>query len=91
MIDKFFQANDIDDTEKKRAVLLSVVGPATYKLLRSLLAPAKPGDKNYGELVVTLSVHYSPPPSKIIQRFKFHSRFHNAGESVATYVADFVP
>ena len=63
----FFQANDIDDAEKKRAVLLSVVGPATYKLLRSLLAPAKPGEKNYDELVATLLAHYSPPPSEIIQ------------------------
>ena len=87
-VDTFFQANDIDDTEKKRAVLLSVVGPATYKLLRSLLAPVKPGEKNYGELVVTLSAHYSLPPSEIIQRFKFHSCFRNAGESVATYVAE---
>ena len=69
-------------------MLLSVVGPATYKLLRSLLAPVKPGEKNYGELVVTLSAHYSLPPSEIIQRFKFHSCFRNAGESVATYVAE---
>ena len=63
----FFQANDIDDAGKKRAVLLSVVGPVTYKLLRNLLAPAKPGEKTYDELVETLSAHYSPPPSEIIQ------------------------
>ena len=55
----FFQANDIDDAGKKRAVLLSVVGPVTYKLLRNLLAPAKPGEKTYDELVETLSAHYS--------------------------------
>ena len=55
----FFQANDIDDARKKRVVLLSVVGPVTYKLLRNLLAPAKPGEKTYGELVATLSAHYS--------------------------------
>ena len=84
----FFQANDIDNAGKKRAVLLSVVGPVTYKLLRNLLAPAKPGEKTYDELVATLSAHYSPPPSEIIQRFKFHSRFRNPGESVATYVAE---
>ena len=60
----FFQANDIDDAGKKRAVLLSVVGPVTYKLLRNLLAPTKPGEKTYG---TTLSAHYSPPPSEIIQ------------------------
>ena len=84
----FFQANDIDDAGKKRAVLLSVVGPVTYKLLKNLLAPAKPGEKTYDELVETLSAHYSPPPSEIIHRFKFHSCFRNPGESVATYVAE---
>ena len=63
----FFQANDIDDAGKKRAVLLFVAGPVMYKLLRNLLAPVKPGEKTYGELVATLSAHYSPPPSEIIQ------------------------
>ena len=69
----FFQANDIDDAGKKRTVLLFVVGPVTYKLLRNLLALAKPGQKTYDKLVMTLSAHYSPPPSEIIQRFKFQS------------------
>ena len=84
----FFQANDIDNAGKKRTVLLSVVGPVTYKLLRNLLASAKPGEKTYDELVRTLSAHYGPPPSEIIPRFKFHSHFCNPGESVATYVAE---
>ena len=87
-VNTFFLANDIDDAEKKRAVLLSVIGPVMYKLLRSLMAPAKPGEKTYSELVAALSAHYSLPPSEIIQRFKFHSHFRNAGESVATYVAE---
>ena len=69
----FFQANDIDDAGKKRTVLLFVVGPVTYKLLRNLLASAKPGEKTCDELVTTLSAHYSLPPSEIIQRFKFQS------------------
>ena len=84
----FFQANEIDEAEKKRAVFLSVIGPATYKLLRNLLAPAKPGEKAYSDLVTVLSAHYSPAPSEIVQRFKFHSRFRNPGESVATYVSE---
>lgn len=35
----FFEANGIDAAEKKRAVLLSVCGAATYSMLRSLVAP----------------------------------------------------
>ena len=53
----FFDANGIDDAEKRRAVLLTVVGAATYKVLRSLVSPAKPGEKSYAELIDALSAH----------------------------------
>ena len=85
---QFFLANGIDEAEKKRAVFLSVIGPATFKLLRNLLAPEKPGEKAYDALITTLSSHFSPAPSEIVQRFKFHSRFRNPGESVATFVSE---
>ena len=42
----FFVANSIDGAEKKRAVFLSVIGLATYKTLRNLLSPGKPGDRS---------------------------------------------
>ena len=44
-VEHFFTANDIDSAEKKRAVFLAVVGPATYRLLYNLISPDKPGDK----------------------------------------------
>ena len=82
---QFFLANGIDEEEKKRAVFLSVIGPATFKLLRNLLAPEKPGEKAYNALITTLSAHFSLAPSEIVQ---FHSRFQNPGESVATFVSE---
>ena len=50
---QFFLANGIDKAEKKRAMFLFVIGPATDKLLRNLLAPAKPGEKVYNTLITT--------------------------------------
>ena len=85
---QFFIANDVTDAGKKRAILLSVVGPRTYKLLSSLLAPAPPGEKDFGELVKVLKEHYSPLPSEIVQRYRFNSRVRQPGESVAAYVAE---
>ena len=64
----FFVANDIVDAEKKRVVFLSVVGPATYKLLGDLLAPAKSGDKSYEELVEVVTHHCNPTPSEIVEK-----------------------
>ena len=81
-------ANGITDAERKKSVFLSVIGPKTYKLLASLVAPAKPGDKTYGELVELLSDHHNPPPSEIVQRYKFHTKVRGPGESIATFVAE---
>ena len=60
--------------QKRNAPFSSVVGAATYKLLCSLVAPVKLGDKTTDEeFVKLLSAHFYPPPSEIVQRFKFHS------------------
>ena len=69
-LEQFFEANDHTGdakADKRRATFLSVIGPAPYKLLRSLLAPSKPKEKRYEELVAKLTEHYSsdirPPRS----------------------------
>lgn len=84
----FLAANGITDGDRKRAVLLSVIGPKAYKLLRSLVAPDKPGDKPYADLVKVMTEHHNPQPSEIVQRYKFHTRMQAPGESVATFVAE---
>ena len=87
-LDHFFEANSITMSDKKRAVFLSVVGPATYKILRNLISPVKPKEKSYEDIVAILTKHYEPVPSEIVDRCKFHSRFRKPGESVATFVAE---
>ncbi len=82
----FFTANGVEDDGKKRSILLSVMGASPYKLLRSLVAPSKPGDKPYLELVEAMKKHHNPVPSEIVQRYKFNSRFRGDSESVATFV-----
>ncbi|KAI4877865.1 hypothetical protein NFI96_007512 [Prochilodus magdalenae] len=82
----FIEANDVP-AAKKAAVFLSVIGATTYSLLRSLLAPDKPGDKSYKELVDTLESHFSPKPIIIAERFRFHKRNQEEGETIAQYVA----
>ena len=36
---------------QRRAILLSICGPATYQLIRSLVAPSKPTEKTYAQLL----------------------------------------
>ena len=45
----FFDANDIESTEKKCTVLVTLTSGATYKLLRSLVVPGKASEKTYQE------------------------------------------
>ena len=57
---QFFEANG-----KKKASLLSLIGPKTYSLLRNLCAPDKPSAKTYNQLVDLLNAQLNPKPSVI--------------------------
>ena len=63
-LEHFFAVNDITDSDKQRAVLLTVVGVATYKTLWNLVSPSKPGENAYNELVNALPIKpLQPDPS----------------------------
>ena len=84
----YFAANDVTQAGKRRAILLTCCGAATYGLIRSLAAPNKPTDVSYQELVDLVHNHLNATPSLIVQRFKFNSRTQQPGESIASYVAE---
>ncbi|XP_075740403.1 uncharacterized protein LOC142786657 [Rhipicephalus microplus] len=81
----FVTANDIRE-EKKLAVFLSVIGPRTYEVLKSLVVPAVPGDKSFEEVTVLLKKHYSPQCSVIAERCKFNKRAQEEQESVEDFI-----
>ena len=87
-LEQYLIANGVEDAGKKRAVFLSTIGPQAYKLLSSLVAPAAPSEKSYQELVKAMTDHHSPPPSEIVQRYRFHTRFRQQGETVTTFVSE---
>ena len=86
-LQQYFVANDIDDADKKRAILLSVCGPATYQLIRNLVVPDKTTDKSLDEIITQVNDHFQPAPSMTVHRFAFNSRSRKSGESVADFVA----
>ena len=85
-VELFFEANSIAD--EKVTVVLSLVGSKTYSLLRSLVAPAKPNEKSYKDLVAVLMKHFEPTPIVIAERFHFHRRAQAVGESISEYMAE---
>ena len=87
-LQQYFIANDVDATEKQRAILLSIVGGKTYQLIRNFLGPAKPTERSFDEIVEAVRNHYQPVPSVIVKRFNFHTRACKLGENVSTYVSE---
>ncbi len=75
-------ANGIDDAAKRRATLLTVCGPAVYRLLRDLLAPDSPTDKTLEELVALVKKHQQSTPSPIVERYTFFTRVQHSGETL---------
>lgn len=44
--------------------------------------------KMLAELIVTLSEHYDPVPSEMVERFKFNSRVQRVSKSVVDSIAE---
>ena len=47
----YLSANEIEAEAKQKAILLSCCEPKTYQLVKNLLAPEKPADKSYADIV----------------------------------------
>lgn len=84
----YFAANDITTAEKQKATFLAVIGPKTYTLARTLIAPERIADKSLKDLTDVLEEHFSPKPSAIVQRSKFYNRTRKSEETVAAFLAE---
>ena len=84
----FFEANGITDESKKRASLIMVIGPETHKTLKSILAPNKPSETSYDEIIKALSTHFHPQRSQVLYRSNFYQCVKKPGDSVATYLSE---
>ena len=86
-LEQYFIASDVD-TDEKRATLLSTCGKKTYKLICNLLAPDKPSDAKYAAICDKLESHFDPPPSEIVERYRFYTRHRKPEEKVADFLAN---
>ena len=86
-LELFCMANEIND-ERKKACLLTQMGPKAYRLLQNLVLPAKPNDKKYDEIVKILEDHLMPKRLVISERFRFYNRNQQPQESMNDYVAE---
>ena len=83
-----FEANDVDDAGKRRAILLSSCGAATYRLIKDVIAPLTPTEVSFDEIVKNMTAHCQPLPSKIMQCYRFNTRVRQLHEMVCSRRTD---
>ena len=77
----------ITEAKKVMGTFLTAVGVKTYELLKDIVAPAKPSELKFEEVVEHLNKHYDPKPLVIAERFKFHKRNQQVDKSITEYCA----
>ena len=82
-----FVANDVA-ANKQVPIFLSIIGKRIYLLLRDLMSPDVPSEKQLDVIIDVLKKHFQPTPLVIAERFQFHKRDQKDGESVAEFVAE---
>ncbi|XP_077506996.1 uncharacterized protein LOC144116162 [Amblyomma americanum] len=87
-LESYFDANEITDDARKRAILITCLNPEVYGRLRSLLAPKKPRDEPYEAIIALLKQHLNPAPSEIYKTYRFQTRVQKTGEKVGEYLAE---
>eukprot|EP00079_Xenopus_tropicalis_P035744 XP_017949515.1 PREDICTED: uncharacterized protein K02A2.6-like [Xenopus tropicalis] len=85
-LEQYLEVNDIPP-EKHVAALLSVIGGKTYSLVRNLTAQEKASSKSFKEIVQIVQEHMSPKPLVIAERFRYHKRNQQEGETVSEFAA----
>ena len=76
------------DARKQRAILLSCWGESTYSLLKNVLAPNRPADVPFDNIVTQMRMYFHLTPSEMIQRYLFNSRILRPGNLVLMYVTE---
>ena len=71
-LEQYLAANKVEDADQQRAILLSVCGPATYRVIHNLVSPKKLTELKFREIVDLVTKHHDPKPSVIVQRYRFN-------------------
>lgn len=75
------------DSVQKRALFLSQCGKEAYALIVSLLAPRKPSEVPFEEVINVLNKFFVPKPHPILEVDKFYKRKQKENESITSFIA----
>lgn len=87
LLQQYYLANEVVN-DKKVLALLSLMGPKTYELLQTLMAPEKPSTKTFEEMIEHFNRYLNPKPFVIAERFRYHKRDQKQGETIMQYISE---
>ena len=86
-LEYYFQANSIDNTEKRKAVLLSGCWADTFSMLKNIITPRNIKALSFEELSDALSEHCNPAPSVKVERSNFYMYRQEPNQSISDFIA----
>ncbi|XP_044751933.1 uncharacterized protein LOC123311883 [Coccinella septempunctata] len=86
-LQSYFVANQIEDENRKSAILLNILSEDAYRLLYNLCIPDEPESKTYKDLAERLTEYYKPSGSIFGARFKFYNARKSQNESPKEWAA----
>ena len=69
-------------------MFLSILGDKTYQLIHGLLAPKELSDVKNDDIRRTITNHYNPERSAIVERFKFNKCNRKPSQAISAYIAE---
>lgn len=87
-VERFETALDIFGcvTGKRKMFLLHYMGSQTYVILSNKVAPLKPSEMTYDDIVKILGDHFEPKANEILERYRLNLRKQKEDESCAEYL-----
>lgn len=85
-LEHFLSLNKITEDAEKREVLAVFGGQDLFRVLYSLIQPAKIEDKTFAELIKALDDHFKPKRNEVAESFKFNTTNQKQGETLAEYI-----
>ncbi|XP_055910453.1 uncharacterized protein K02A2.6-like [Eupeodes corollae] len=85
-LNHLLKLNKITTDDDKVSFLIGVGGGDLYNISKTLVAPKKPDDLKYDELVQKLVAHFEPKKNITAERYKFLNRNQELDESVSDFI-----
>ncbi|XP_070377069.1 uncharacterized protein [Dermacentor albipictus] len=87
-LEAFFEAHEIVDPKKRRALLVAALSTKTVDLLAGRCAPNKIQDLTYEAAVQKLAEYFAPKGNEIAESYQFFTRNQQADESTSDFIVE---